>query len=88
MIDGALFRVQCAAITNGCASALVLPLPPGYVGRPDDNHLPADIRHLLEINDWHMDHGRWVCGNHVRTAPCEHQDTSGRLVPPYAPLVS
>lgn len=81
--DDARLRIQCAAITNGCMNAIVLPVPRGFdISRPDAE--PPRYAHLLAMNGWHLDHGRWACGAHARTAPCEHQDTSGRLLPPYA----
>lgn len=46
-------RVQCAAITKGCLSALV------WEGAGDGIN-----RHTLELNGWRLDHGKWVCGHH------------------------
>lgn len=64
--DIALYRLQCAAITNGCTSFLA------FEGERniDVDHLDplvwADRRaaRLLALNGWHVDHGRWVCGAH------------------------
>jgi hypothetical protein len=86
--DGRL-RMQCAAITNGCMAFLVIPVPHGFDPSWIDGYLPQKPRvaDLLHMNGWHLDHGRWVCGAHERTAPCEHQDASGRPLPPYASLV-
>jgi hypothetical protein len=66
-------------------SAIVLPVPRGFDASRLEGSSPADPPHadLLAMNGWHLDHGRWVCGNHQRTAPCEHQDASGRLRPEY-----
>jgi hypothetical protein len=82
MITGKVGRLQCAAITNGCMNSLTFPL-----GKNADVETAIQrdpVASMLALNGWHLDHGRWVCGNHERTAPCKHQDNSGRLLPPYA----
>lgn len=81
MADRLLTRLQCAAITRGCMNFLIFEVPPGF----DLNDLNAEYGpgRILGLNGWHLDHGRWVCGAHERTAPCEHQDSSGRLMPAY-----
>lgn len=60
------YRLQCAAITNGCTSAIA------FEGERniDVDHLDplvwADRRaaRLLALNGWRIDHGRWICGQH------------------------
>lgn len=56
----ALRRVQCAAITNGCLSALIWETDTPS-SRADAPMTQADLRHL-ELNGWRLDHGAWVCG--------------------------
>jgi hypothetical protein len=49
-------RVQCAAITRGCTSALTW----------EDHSTDVDER-FLRRNGWRLDHGQWICGDHDAT---------------------
>lgn len=49
-------RVQCAAITRGCLNSLM------WESR--SREIDEAGHHLLALNGWHLDHDRWVCGNH------------------------
>lgn len=65
-----IYRVQCAAITRGCQSALVLDAPRNVDVGNLDPQVPEDARvaSLLHANGWRVDHGRWVCGLHGTSA--------------------
>jgi len=60
----AVYRLQCAAITNGCPNAINWPAP-ASLGMEAAILRAAD---LLAVNGWHTDHGRWVCGDHPKAA--------------------
>lgn len=66
-----LYRLQCAAITNGCTSALVFEGEPSIALDHLDPLVWSDRRaaRLLALNGWHVDHGRWICGAHPATVP-------------------
>jgi hypothetical protein len=49
---------QCAAITNGCMSALVW--------ESDVTFVDSYAERFLTLNGWWVDHGKWVCGLHER----------------------
>ncbi len=51
-------RMQCAASANGCQSSLVWESGSSLLGTED--------LHLMELNGWHLQFGRWVCGLHER----------------------
>ena len=61
------YRLQCAAITNGCMNWLA------WEGEPnvDIDHLDELVwpdrrtASLLRLNGWRPDHGRWICGHHA-----------------------
>ena len=63
--------LRCAALTNGCPSFLAVPLAAPVAGHGLAAALNRDGRalELLRMNGWHVDHGRWVCGQHER-GPC------------------
>jgi hypothetical protein len=61
-----LYLLNCAAMTNGCRSALAIDGPPSIDLAELDSQVPEDRRvlNLIRTSGWWMDHGRWVCGNH------------------------
>jgi hypothetical protein len=65
-------RLQCAAITRGCMSALVFPVGQNVDVHHLDMAVAVDRRAaaLLVMNGWWLDHGQWVCGHHSRSGPC------------------
>jgi len=58
-----LHRIQCAAITRGCLSAIVWD-DAAVVGVGEQ----TGMERLLSLNGWHLNYGEWVCGNHERRA--------------------
>ena len=48
-------RQQCAAITNGCMSAIV------WEGRNSEE----ERYRFLTLKGWSLDHGKWVCPMHT-----------------------
>lgn len=66
-----LYRLQCAAITNGCTSFLAFEGGPNIDVDQLDPLVWSDRRAaaLLAMNGWRIDHGRWVCGQHDRPQP-------------------
>ena len=59
-------RIQCAAITRGCQTALVYEDDVAPATASPGDCISARGERLLQANGWWLDHGRWVCGNHER----------------------
>ena len=61
------YRLQCAAIANGCMNWLAWEGEPNVdVYRLDELVWPdRRAAQLLRLNGWRLDYGRWICGHHV-----------------------
>jgi hypothetical protein len=76
MSDTVIYRIQCACITRGCASAIAIDGPRNIDLDDLDWQVPEDRRvgELLRASNWWRDHDRWVCGNHLPIVPAESAD--------------
>jgi hypothetical protein len=70
------YLLSCAAMTNGCQSALTIDEVPDIDLGELDLLVPEDlrVRDLIRAAGWRMDHGRWVCGNHPAHRAERHAD--------------
>jgi hypothetical protein len=64
--DTVLYFLHCACITRGCYSRLALDGPRNIDLLDLDIEVPEDRRmqNLLAANGWHLNYGKWICGNH------------------------
>ena len=51
-------RIQCAAVTNGCHSAII------WHSTTAEDLIDEVGRGLLLANGWRLSHGLWVCARH------------------------
>jgi len=77
-----IYRLQCAVITHGCHSALVIDGPLGIDLDNLDRAVKEDRRvsDLLQMSGWAKQHGRWVCGNHQTTHVVRTLKTHGEIL--------